>query len=226
MLGTHSLSQLFARSPVKPLQEHMKSVVSCAELITDFFKASNNGDWERAAECYQDIKQLENQADEEKKQIRLQLPRSLFMAIPRNDLLTMLSYQDKVANIAKDITGLMLGREMQFPESMSEDIMEFVQSALEVVWKAKRVIEELEELLETGFSGKEVESVEELVNSLGCLEHNNDDLEITIRAKLRKIENQLPPVDVVFMYKIIDLIGKLANSAQKVGDHVHVIVAR
>lgn len=226
MLGTHSLSQLFARSPIKPLQEHMKSVVSCAELITDFFNASNTGDWERAAECYQEIKKLENQADEEKKQIRLQLPRSLFMAIPRNDLLTMLSYQDKVANIAKDITGLMLGREMQFPESMREDIMVFVNSALEVVWKAKRVIEELEELLETGFLGKEVESVEDLVSSLGSLEHDNDDLEITIRAKLRKIENQLPPVDVVFMYKIIDLIGKLANSAQKVGDHVHVIVAR
>lgn len=226
MLGTHSLTQLFARSPIKPLQEHMKSVVSCAELVTDFFKASNNGDWEHAAQCYQDIKKLENQADEEKKQIRLQLPRSLFMAIPRNDLLTMVSHQDKIANTAKDITGLMLGREMSFPETMRDDIMNFVESALEVVWKAKSVIDELEELLETGFSGKEVAVVEKLVSGLGCLENDNDDIEISIRAKLRKLEDDLPPVDVVFMYKIIDQIGKLANSAQKVGDHVHVIVAR
>lgn len=226
MLGTHSLTQLFARSPIKPLQEHMKSVVSCAEHITEFFKASNSGDWQRAAECYQYIKQLENQADEEKKQIRLQLPRSLFMAIPRNDLLTMVNHQDKIANTAKDITGLMLGREMQFPESMREDIMNFVESALAVVWKAKSVIDELEELLETGFSGKEVAVVERLVGSLGCLENSNDDIEIKIRAQLRKLEHELPPVDVVFMYKIIDQIGKLANGAQKVGDHVHVIVAR
>lgn len=226
MLGTHSLTQLFARSPIKPLQEHMGSVVSCAEHVIEFFKASNNDDWQRAAECYQYIKKLENQADDEKKQIRLQLPRSLFMAIPRNDLLTMVSHQDKVANISKDIAGLMLGREMQFPESMRDDVMFFVESALAVVWKAKNVIDELDELLETGFSGKEVETVKRLVSTLGHLEHDNDDIEIKIRAQLRKLEAKLPPVDVVFMYKIIDQIGKLANSAQKVGDHVHVIVAR
>lgn len=226
MLGANSLSQLFARSPIKPLQEHMESVVSCADHIVDFFKASHAGDWQRAADCYQYIKKLENQADDEKKQIRLQLPRSLFMAIPRNDLLTMVNHQDKVANTAKDIAGLMLGREMQFPPSMQDDVMAFVESALAVVWKAKAVIDELDELLETGFSGKEIDVVETLVNSLDHLEHDNDGLEIKLRAQLRKLENELPPVDVVFMYKIIDYIGKLANNAQKVGAHVHVIVAR
>lgn len=226
MLGTHSLSQLFGRSPIKPLQEHMKSVVSCAEHIIEFFKASNSGDWQRAEECYQYIKKLENKADEEKKQIRLQLPRSLFMPIPRNDLLTMLSLQDKVANTAKDIAGLMLGREMQFPASMSADVMNFVESALAVVVKAKAVIDELDELLETGFSGKEIDIVEKLVSSLDGLEHDNDGIEIRIRRQLRQLESQLPPVDVMFMYKVIDWIGKLANNAQKVGDHVHIIVAR
>ena len=137
-----------------------------------------------------------------------------------------MNHQDKVANTAKDIAGLMLGREMQFPPSMQNDVMAFVESALAVVWKAKAVIDELEELLETGFSGKEIDVVETLVNSLDHLEHDNDGLEIKLRAQLRKLEGELPPVDVIFMYKIIDYIGKLANNAQKVGDHVHVIVAR
>ncbi|HEY9034510.1 MAG TPA: TIGR00153 family protein [Pseudomonadales bacterium] len=226
MVGTHSLAQLFGRSPIKPLQEHMKTVVSCAGHLTDFFQAANAGDWQQAQDCYQQIKQLENRADAQKREIRLHLPRSFFMPVARNDLLTMLSLQDKVANTAKDIAGLMLGRQMSFPADMHQPIMAFVESALAVAAKAKAVINEFDELLETGFGGREVDVVEKLVSALDDLEHDNDDIEITIRASLRRQENTLPPVDVMFMYRIIDLIGRLANNAQKVGDHVHIIVAR
>ena len=40
------------------------------------------------------------------------------------------------------------------------------------------------------------------------------------------LKTELPPVDVMFMYKIFELIGNLADRAQKVGDQIHSIVAR
>ena len=37
---------------------------------------------------------------------------------------------------------------------------------------------------------------------------------------------ELPPVDVIFLYKIIDWIGDLANRAQTVGGRLQILIAR
>ena len=222
----NAVGSLFGRSPIKPLQEHMKSVLECTQQLPSFFEASSSGNWKQAESVYDKIGELENKADDEKREIRLNLPRSLFMPIPRNDFLVMVGYQDKVANTAKDIAGLMLGRQMAFPASMANEVKSFVQSTIAVVVEADTVINELDELLEAGFSGKELKIIEKLVTGLGDLEKQSDDLEIKVRAQLRAIENDLPPIEAMFLYQIIELIGNLADSAQKVGDHLHIIVAR
>jgi uncharacterized protein len=225
-MGNNSLAQLFGRSPIQPLQEHMKSVLECVQLLPDFFAATFANDWQQAAIVYNTISSLEKKADAQKKEIRLHMPRSFFMPIPRNDLLMMVTLQDELANTAQDIAGLMLGREMSFPQSMAEKINEYLGGAVNVVTEAKVIIDELDELLETGFSGKEIDLIEKLITRVEDLENDTDDLQIRIRAKLRSLEGELPPVDVMFLYKIIELIGHLADAAKKVGDQIHIIVAR
>lgn len=225
-MGNKSLAQLFGRSPIQPLQAHMKSVVECVQQLPDFFAATFNQDWQQASVVYDTICRLENSADAQKNEIRLHMPRSFFMPIPRNDLLVMVKLQDDVANIAQDIAGLMLGREMSFPASMKEKITEFLGGAVNVVIETKVIIDELDELLETGFSGKEIDLIEKLIAGVEGLENDTDGLQIRIRAKLRSLESELPPVDVMFMYKIIELVGHLADAAKKVGDQIHIIVAR
>ncbi len=226
MVKNNSIASLLGRSPILPIQQHMTGVLECVQQLEAFFEATFAKDWQQAENCYDRIKELENQADSEKKEIRLNLPRSFFMPIPRNDLLAMVTTQDKAANTAKDISGLMLGRQMSFPQQMSEQVTTFVNGSIATVVEAKAVIDELDELLETGFSGKEIDIVEKLVTHLDKLEHDTDGLERNIRAQLRDMEKELHPVDVMFMYKIIELIGNLADCAQKVGDQVYIIVAR
>lgn len=225
-MGNNTLAQLFGRSPIQPLQEHMKSVVECVQQLPDFFAAVFANNWQQASAVYETISQSENRADAQKKEIRLHMPRSFFMPIPRNDLLVMVTLQDDIANTAQDIAGLMLGREMSFPQSMAEKITEYLGGAVNVVAETKVIIDELDELLETGFSGKEIDLIEKLITRVESLESDTDGLQIRIRAKLRSLENELPPVDVMFLYKIIELIGHLADAAKKVGDQIHIIVAR
>ena len=47
-----------------------------------------------------------------------------------------------------------------------------------------------------------------------------------MRARLFRIEDQLPPVSVMFLYKIIDRTGELGNIAQRVGSRLHQMIAR
>jgi hypothetical protein len=113
------LSSLFARSPVKPLQDHMAAAHKCISELIPFFEAVFNDDWGKVAKLQKKISQLENDADELKRELRMQLPNSLLMPVSRRDLLEVLSMQDKIANKAKDIAGLITGRKMAFPKEIS-----------------------------------------------------------------------------------------------------------
>ena len=120
----------------------------------------------------------------------------------------------------------MLGRQMTIPPILADVMRDYVQGAIDTSAQAQKAINELDELIETGFSGREIQIVEELIEELDRLERNNDEQQITIRSTLFKLENELPPVDVIFLYKIIEWVGDLADRAQKVGGRLQMLVAR
>ena len=75
----------------------------------------------------QNIVTMENEADELKKELRLRLPSTLFMPIDRRDVLEVLTMQDMVAGSARDVAGLIIGREMQFPKSMAKTYKKLIK---------------------------------------------------------------------------------------------------
>ena len=220
------IANLFGRSPVSPLQQHMAKVQACLEVLHPFFVAVFAENWDSATTHRAEITERENEADKLKKQLRLQLPKGLFMPVARRDVLEVLRTQDKLANKAKDISGLILGRKMTFPEQLHEPLMEYLQRNLEAARQAEVAINELDELVETGFGSIEIERVEGMLRTLNKIEDDTDDLQIAIRATLLEKERELPPVDVMFMYKIIEWIGDLADLAQRVGSRLEVMLAK
>lgn len=221
-----SLAGMFGRSPIKPIQEHMKRSHQCAELLIPFAEAVVAGQWERAGELQQKIAAVEREADELKRSIRKQLPKSLFLPMPREDLLDLVSTQDKVANKAKDIAGLMYGRHMDIPPGIAEPILRFVRGSVAASSQAVKAIGELDELIETGFGGHEIKLVEKLIEELDALEQDTDEQQIEIRLELFKVEKSMYPVDVMFLYQVIEQIGELADRAQRVGGQLQMLLAR
>lgn len=221
-----TLNGLFGASPIKPIQEHMTRAHECVLGLGEFMDATVANDWPRAEAAQGKITELENAADELKMTIRLHLPKSLFMPAPREDFLELLHVQERIANRARDIAGIMLGRQMRFPDNMAEPMKEYLAACTATSAQALTAINELDELLETGFSGPEVELVEKLIRELNELEHRTDVLQIDIRSRLFSQERDLPPVDVMFLYKVIDWVGDLADAAQQVGSRLQILIAR
>lgn len=226
MATGNPFGNLFGRSPIKPIQEHMQVADSAAQRLTAFMQAKMDDDWDRAQELYQEISELERAADKLKRSVRRHLPKSLFLPVPRTDLLELLSIQDQVANYAKDIAGIILGRKMRFPEKLRKGLIEFTAACIATSTQALAAINELDELLEVGFSGREVKRVDNMIKELDKLEARTDKQAIALRAKLFKLEADLPPVDVMFYYHVIVLLGSLADSAEQVGDRLQILIAR
>jgi predicted phosphate transport protein (TIGR00153 family) len=217
---------MFGTSPVRPMQQHMAKVQACADELIPFFEAALGGDWGKAAEVQGVIAQQEGAADELKRELRLNLPSNLMMAMSRRDLLETLTMQDRIANKAKDIAGLMLGRKMSFPGEISPLMLDFVKRCVDASAQAQTAINELDELVETGFRGREVELVESMITKLDEIEGDTDKMQVAVRSKLFEIEKDLPPVDVMFIYRIIEWIGELADLAQRVGSRLEIMLAR
>jgi len=197
----------------------------CSQL-KPFFKAIISNDWSVAENLQETIRQFENEADDLKKEIRLHLPTGIFMPVSRIDLLEMLRIQDLVANKAKDIAGLMLGRRMELPDEISGDMITFVDRCVDATAQARNAINELDELIETGFRGAEVELVQSMIKKLDSIENETDEIQIRLRARLFGLEDRLPAVQVMFLYQVIDWIGEIADLSQRVGSRLEYLLAR
>jgi len=225
-MSMHSILGVFAKSPIKPLQEHIIKVHQCAGHLVPFFKAVYSQDWPKAANIRAELSQMEKAADKLKRELRTNLPKGLFMPIDRTDLLELITQQDSIANTAKDISGRILGRQLEIPTTIQKEFMDYLVRCIETAGFAVKAIDELDELLETGFQGKELKIIDNLLTELDTVEDTTDTMQVALRHSLHGIEQDLNPVDVVFLYNIIDWVGDLADLAERVGDRLELMLAR
>ncbi|HAT2067229.1 TPA: TIGR00153 family protein [Legionella pneumophila] len=221
-----SIFNMFGPSPIKPIEQHIRKAHQCAKQLYPFFEAVLKNDWDTANKIKDKIIAIEKEADLIKRDLRLHLPTGLFLPVARTDILELLSAQDRIANKAEDIAGLIISRQMSIPKKLIPSFMPFLSRCLDASKQACTAINELDELLETGFRGSEVKIVEEMIVKLDEIEHDCDERLADIRHKIFELEKELPAIDVIFLYKLVQWIGELADHAQTVGGRLQILIAR
>ena len=219
------LSNIFGSSPVLPLKKHVNIAYQCTKQLNNFFKAAIAGNWDRAAEYRNTIEELEHKADDLKKEIRMHLPKNLLIPVPRQDLLELLLVQDHMANKARDVSGVVMGRKMQIPASIADEFLIFVSRNIDAAKQARKSVRELDELFTTGFRGAEASMVESLIEELDRIETETDNQQATLRASLFDIEDSLDPITVIFLYQIIELTGEIADMAERIGRRLELLLS-
>lgn len=220
------LSGIFGASPVRPLQHHMQEIVACVKELEPFVDAVLAGDETARDAHHARIIDLEHAADALKKDLRLHLPTSLFMPIDRRDVLELLTMQDRVAGAVRDVAGVFVGRRMSLPDNMKSGYRELVATCISACEQAHAAISELDELIETGFDKSERDRIGELLADLDATEHETDEQAIALGQALFEQEAELPPVNVMFLYRVLDKTAAIADRAQRVGSRLQLMLAR
>jgi len=219
------IGNLFGRSPIRPMQEHMHAAVECARQILPLFEEMARGDTAAVAVRRQEIDRLEHEADRIKNEIRSHLPNRMFLAVERRDMLEILDCQDSIADTAQDIAETADMRGMVVPPELVEPFLDLARRGIAACEQAERVIDELENLVETGFRGRGVARVDEMIDELSRIETETDELEERIKRKLFPMEDDLG-ISAMFWYKLIDLTGRMADFAERVGNRLRLLTAR
>ena len=218
------IGSLFGRSPVKPLQQHMKVSVACARRVLPLFEDMAAGNTAELPAHREEIDRLEHEADDIKNEIRSRLPRRLFVAVGRRDLLEILDLQDSIADAAQDIAELADQRSMVIPGDLAEPLLELVRRALMACERAEQAVDGLDELVELGFRGSEVARLEQMIGELARIETDTDELAERAQRQLFTMEDELG-VSTVFWHQMINLVGDLADYSERVGNRLRLLIA-
>jgi len=222
---TNPFAGLFGHSPFKPLQQHMRAAVKCAGEVPSLFDALYAGDDAGVTAAKERIFALEQEADDIKNAMRSHLPKSLMMPVNRGDLLSMLQMQDRISGTAQDIAGFLTTRKMPAIPEMKETISVLTRRCADTCVKAGEVVDLLDELVETGFSGRQSQAASELVDELCAVEAETDRMAVAAVKVLFENEDKMSHTDVVFWYQMIEWISNLADNAEHVGNRLRLMIA-
>jgi len=224
--STTPLSGLFRTSPFTPVQEHMRITFSCICCLPPLLDALYRKEYQQLAEFGEEIIKFESEADHIKQEFRLNMPNTLLLAVDRKDLLNLISDQDRLADITEDIAKMLLYRDMEVPDPIKATLDELLEGTMEISVAAKDMIERLDELLQVGFRGREQENVVSMIAGVRRSEHNIDTIMHRIRRELFECEKDLHPVDAIFWYQLINLIGAISDQAENVGDRLLLFLSK
>ena len=213
-----TLLGVFSESPFKLIDEHMQVSVSASRLLNDLIKSVLEGDWDKARSVQKEISRFESSADRLQREVNRRLHQEMFLPVSRYDVLSLVKSQDSIANQSEDIAGFLLGRQMVFPKSIHVNMIDFVRSSVSVCDQSAEIVSRLGLVMQSGFKGPCMDETEKMALKIHDLEHQNDLLQVKLRHLLWKEEAHLEPVDTMFMYRIIERIGNLADHAHHIGE--------
>jgi hypothetical protein len=217
-----TIARLFGKSPFAPLQTHMNKVASCVEKLAKVFECLANGEIEKIERYVEDLSALEHEADLTKNDIRNHLPKSLFMPIDRTHFLEILAVQDSIADKAEEIGITLTLRPLEGKWSLS--LAELFHKSSEVFWDSKRIIEEIDELLEASFGGIEAEKVKTMVEKTAIKEDEAHHLQRMLMKALYTEGEELSTPAFYHWIHLIEAIGELAERSERLANRIRMIL--
>ncbi len=215
-----SFVNLFSRSPFAPLQTHMEKVGACVGKVVDLVHAFLRQDYKEVERLAEEISILEHEADLAKNDIRNHLPRGLFLAVDRGHLLKILSLQDSIADKAEDIGVLMTLHVIKQVDIFADDFLAFLDKNVAAFELVKKIILEMDELLETSFGGVEAERVNRLVEAVAFAEHEADLLQRKLLKRLFNATETLPYPSFFLWQRIFENIGAMSNLSENLANRI------
>ncbi|AGF76626.1 TIGR00153 family protein [Desulfocapsa sulfexigens DSM 10523] len=225
-MSTNPLAGLLRKSPFKPIQEHMRTVFSCVMLLPALFDALYRKEQGEVTELAGQIGVLETEADGIKATYRHNMPKTLLLPVDRKDLLSLIHEQDSVADGVEKISQLLVNRDMTVPDAIKGGLDELLEGTMEIITQAKNMVEELDELVHVGFSGREHDKVSRMIDGVRKSEHNLDKILKKVNRTLFTIEKELDPVSVMFWYRIIEEIGNISDHAENMADRLLLFLSK
>ncbi|MEM1403861.1 MAG: DUF47 family protein [Pseudomonadota bacterium] len=219
------LGKLLGTSPIKPIQQHMQLAQDSVQGLCELLAACADGDWKRAIEIHRIIEATVSEASALRLDVRVHMPRSLWLAMPRNDLLGLVDSQQRIAAGVQAIASPLTLRSMVFPAPIQKQIDSVCSLLADCAGQALMAIRELDEMLTQGFGKQERQLVGKMLRRLEKQITRCEKQQRQLFKQICRCEGVVSDLDAMFFYRINDALGALTRDCADVGEQLELLLA-
>jgi len=214
------------RSPFEGLYRHSQKIDECVRETRSCIFAYLNGNFEKADKHSDNVRFIEGEADKIKANVRSHLPKFILLSVSKSDFHQLLHDSDSILDYAEDVAVLLTMKRTTVNDDIASDIKKLTNKVLECVRAYQKVMEHMNVLIEVSFTGKERNKVKGYIKKIHKYEHEADLIEYEVSKKLFNIGDEMDPVSIIHMLKVIDRMGQIANKAENAGDKIRAMLAK
>ena len=204
----------------------MDRVAECVAMTAEALAAMQRGDQAEVERLAEEVSSCEHKADLVKNDIRNHLPRGLFLPVDRANLLEILAIQDNLADKAEDVAILLTFKALAVPAAFEAQFGAFLEKNLGAFDAVRRIVHQLDELLETSSGGAEAEKVKAMVDQVALLEHEADVVQRELVKLVYAGEDQMTYGTFDLWMKLISEVSDLSNYSEKLAYRVRMTLER
>ena len=221
---TNALGKLFGWSPFRLLQQHMGEVATCVDKMCEALDAFERESWAEVESAAEEISRLEHVADKIKDEIRGNLTRRLFLPIDRGRVLEILALQDSLADCAEDVAVLLTIKRLKILPGIADQFREFRDVNIKAVNLVAKIIDQFDELVETGFGGASADRIRAMVHDVAYAEHEVDLIQRKLLKDLFVQETELSSGDLFLWMQLIRQLASLSNGSENLANRTMAIL--
>lgn len=214
------------KSPFEALKDHAGIIRESASLLKEEFNDYINENFEDFEDRRKKIEELELKADYIKSNIRNHLPKGVKMPVDRGVFLALIAEMDKVEDLIQDVGEWISIREKPIPENLKENFENLFDKAFESIELSEKAVNSLNVVVESSFAENEREKTKTIIEKLHKIEHESDIIERDTTRKIFSLENEISPIAIFHLSKLVFLLGEIANHAENAGDRIRALIAR
>jgi len=203
---------------LKLSQRHLSKINDLTKTFRKFVEAFVRGNLDDMRKLYEDIFDIEREADNEKEKIIIEVSRGPFHPIDREDIMRLVLTMDDIAANIKSASRKML---YSNPESVPTDVKnEFLKLGDMII----EIVSRLETALDALIKGSK--DTLKLADSVERKEEEIDDFRVELIAKILKWGDETGKLSSLLMLKeAVENLENASDKAEDVADIIRGIIA-
>ena len=178
------------------------------------------GDEPTAHRLAGEISDIENAADALKTDIIASLKKGMFLPVERSRLIQFINIQDSIADKIQNAGTLMTLKRIETPPAFIDSFRHYRDKNLETYQGVRKIIHELDELLETSFGGAEAQKVMHMIASTCSLEEEADALQIGLLRAILAHEEEVSHGEFYLWMRISRQVGQVGDLSERLAHRV------
>ena len=221
-----SIVDKLPHSPFKILMAHFDRVCKSVHKLKDMLDLYMDGKFVEAAKVSVEISRLEHEADEIKRHLRAKVPRMILMPISKQDILDILTSNERIADSAQDVAQILDMRETVFPAEIHPLLIQFIGHVMDSVEALRDIMHHLETVLESTFARIETQEVIEMGHHVHEHEYKADSTNKQLSKAIYRLEGKVSSLAIVHMMRFTDVLDQVADNAENAALKIVIVVSK